>query len=354
MGTFRFFLAFAIAFCHMALEFLPREEVELYLFLGPPMAVNSFFFISGFIIILTLNKNYFTGDSYLKQSSRYYLNRILRIYPLYILSILFFYLDASLLNIINADGHLNTNSYLLDYKFILSNIFLIFQSSYFEVGLVNTVAWSLDLELQWYLFAPVLYYFFYYKYNAVYLRIGMYLLILIYTYLLILLHLEPFFLSSFTYFIWGILMYDIYLIYQSKFNNLIKMKYFLSFSSILIFSYIAFDLDFLWYTYWLGVALLCLTVNFKSRIDKLLGDLSYPVFVLHMSILPIAFLQVNKYCMLLFGISFGDYFMIVFILSFIFFVVFCYMILLVFQYPLDRLRNIIKSDSQIKDVVIKP
>ena len=149
-------------------------------------------------------------------------------------------------------------------------------------------------------------------------------------------------------------MYHIYLIYQSKFNNLIKMKYFLSFSSILIFSYIAFDLDFLWYTYWLGVALLCLTVNFKSRIDKLLGDLSYPVFVLHMSILPIAFLQVNKYCMLLFGISFGDYFMIVFIVTFIFFVVFCYMILLVFQYPLDRLRNIIKSDSQIKDVVIKP
>ena len=354
MGTFRFFLAFAIAFCHMVLEFLPREEVELYLFLSPGMAVDSFFFISGFIIILTLNKNYFTGDSYLKQSSRYYLNRILRIYPLYILSILFFYLDASLLNIINAEDHLIAHSYRLDYKYILSNILLIFQQSYFEVVLLNSVAWSLDLELQWYLFAPVLYYFFYYKYNAVYLRIGMYLLILIYTYLLILLHLEPFFLSSFTYFIWGILMYDIYLIYQSKFNNLIKMKYFLSFSSILIFSYIAFDLDFLWYTYWLGVALLCLTVNFKSRIDKLLGDLSYPVFVLHMSILPIAFLQVNKYCMLLFGISFGDYFMIVFIVTFIFFVVFCYMILLVFQYPLDRLRNIIKSDSQIKDVVIKP
>jgi len=43
-----------------------------------------------------------------------------------------------------------------------------------------------------------------------------------------------------------------------------------------------------------------------------------------------------------------------FIVSFILFTVFCYMILLVFQYPLDRLRNIIKSDAQIKDVVIKP
>ena len=121
MGTFRFFLAFAIAYCHMALEFLPREKVELYLFFSTDMAVNSFFFISGFIIILTLNKNYFTGDSYLKQSSRYYLNRILRIYPLYILSILFFYLDASLLNIINAEGYPVTNSKLLDFKYILSN-----------------------------------------------------------------------------------------------------------------------------------------------------------------------------------------------------------------------------------------
>ena len=342
MGTFRFLLAFLIALSHLAAEFV-LTEVELYRPINISMVIESFFVISGFIIILSLHRNYFTGGGYLQQSSRYYLNRILRIYPLYILSILFYYLDASLLNIINAEGYLVTNSILLDFKYILSNIFLIFQSSYFEVGLVNTVAWSLDLELQWYLFAPVLYYFFYYKYNAVYLRIGMYLLILIYTYLLILLHLEPFFLSSFTYFIWGILMYDIYLIYQSKFNNLIKMKYFLSFSSILIFSYIAFDLDFLWYTYWLGIPLICLTVNFKNRIDKLLGDLSYPVFVLHMSIAPIALLQVNKYCMLLFGISFGDYFMIVFIVSFIFFVVFCYMILLVIQYPLDRLRNKIKS-----------
>ena len=160
MGTFRFFLAFAIAFSHMALEFLPREEVELYLFLSPKFAVNSFFFISGFIIILTLNKNYYTGDGYLKQSSQYYLNRILRIYPLYILSILFYYLDASLINIINAEDHLIIHSYRLDYKYILSNILLIFQDSYFEVGLVNSVAWSLDLELQWYLFAPVLYFFF--------------------------------------------------------------------------------------------------------------------------------------------------------------------------------------------------
>ncbi len=344
MGTFRFFLALVVALYHIAQDIQFNNYIDWPLGIG--MVINSFFVISGFIIILTLNKNYFTGDSYLKQSSRYYLNRILRIYPLYILSILFYYLDASLINIINAEDHLIIHSYRLDYKYILSNILLIFQHSYFEVGLVNPVAWSLDPELQWYLFAPVLYYFFYYKYNAVYLRIGMYLLILLYW--------EPLFLNSFTYFLWGILMYDIYLIYQSKFNNLIKMKYFLSFSSILIFSYIVFDLDFLWYTYWLGVALLCLTVNFKSRIDKLLGDLSYPVFVLHMSILPIAFLQVNKYCMLLFGISFEDYFMIMFIVSFIFFVVFCYMILLVFQYPLDRLRNIIKSDSQIKDAVIKP
>jgi len=344
MGTFRFFLALVVALYHIAQDIQFNNYIDWPLGIG--MVINSFFVISGFIIILTLNKNYFTGDSYLKQSSRYYLNRILRIYPLYILSILFYYLDASLINIINAEDHLIIHSYRLDYKYILSNILLIFQQSYFEVGLVNPVAWSLDLELQWYLFAPVLYYFFYYKYNAVYLRISMYLLILLYW--------EPLFLNSFTYFLWGILMYDIYLIYQSKFNNLIKMKYFLSFSSILIFSYIVFDLDFLWYTYWLGVALLCLTVNFKSRIDKLLGDLSYPVFVLHMSILPIAFLQVNKYCMLLFGISFEDYFMIMFIVSFIFFVVFCYMILLVFQYPLDRLRNIIKSDSQIKDAVIKP
>ena len=342
MGTFRFILALLIALAHLALEIVPTE-VELYRPLSIGMVIESFFVISGFIIILSLHRNYFTGGGYLQQSSRYYLNRILRVYPLYILSILFFYLDASFLNIINADGHLNTNSYLLDYKFILSNIFLIFQSSYFGVGIVNSVAWSLDIELQWYLFAPVLYYFFYYKYNAVYLRIGMYLLILIYTYLLILLHLEPFFLSSFTYFIWGILMYDIYLIYQSKFKKIIKTKYLLLSSLILILSYIAFNLDFLFFTYWIGVGFLCLTADFRNKIDKILGDLSYPIFILHMSILPIIYLQVNKYWKLLFDFDYQDFFMIIYIISFFLFVLFCYMVLLLIQYPLDRLRIKIKS-----------
>lgn len=334
MGTFRFLLAFLIALSHLAAEFV-LTEVELYRPIGIAMVIESFFVISGFIIILSLHRNYFTGGGYLQQSSRYYLNRILRVYPLYILSILFFYLDASFINIINADGHLNTNSYLLDYKYILSNIFLIYQHSYFEVGLLNSVAWSLDIELQWYLFAPVLYYFFYYKYNAVYLRISMYLLFLFYW--------EPLFLSSFTYFIWGILMYDIYLIYQSKFTKIIKTKYLLLSSLILILSYIAFNLDFLFFTYWIGVGFLCLTVDFRNKIDKILGDLSYPVFILHMSILPIIYLQVNKYCKLLFDFDYQDFFMIIYIISFFLFVLCCYMILLLIQYPLDRLRIKIKS-----------
>ena len=336
MGTFRFLLALLIALAHLALEIVPTE-VELYRPLSIGMVIESFFVISGFIIILSLHRNYFTGGGYLQQSSRYYLNRILRVYPLYILSILFFYLDASFLNIIYPDGQLNTNSYLLDYKYILSNIFLIYQHSYFGVGLVNTVAWSLDIELQWYLFAPVLYYFFYYKYNAVYLRISMYLLFLFYW--------EPSFLGSFTYFIWGILMYDIYLIYQSKFKKIIKTKYLLLSSLILILSYIAFNLDFLFFTYWIGVGFLCLTADFRNKIDKILGDLSYPIFILHMSILPIIYLQVNKYCKLLFDFDYQDSFMIIYIISFIFFVVFCYFILLVIQHPLDHLRNKIKSDS---------
>ena len=219
MGTFRFLLAFLVASGHLVLEVLGGEAYQIFMPLPIGMVIQSFFVISGFIIILTLNKNYYTGDSYLRQSSRYYLNRILRIYPLYILSILFFYLDASFLNIIHAEGYLVTNSILLDFKYILSNIFLIFQSSYFEVGLVNTVAWSLDLELQWYLFAPVLYYFFYYKYNAVYLRIIVYTIILLWLP-------DKFKLNAYyLYFVFGILIYDFYIIYQSKLKNVIKMRY---------------------------------------------------------------------------------------------------------------------------------
>jgi len=91
------------------------------------------------------------------------------------------------------------------------------------------------------------------------------------------------------------------------------------------------------------VGFLCLTVDFRNKIDKILGDLSYPVFILHMSILPIIYLQVNKYCKLLFDFNYQDFFMIIYIISFFLFVLCCYMVLLVIQYPLDRLRIKIKS-----------
>ena len=230
----------------------------------------------------------------------------------------------------------------------------------------------MDIELQWYLYAPIIFYFFYYKFNATYLRIIFYLIIIregpFHDY-----RVEQF--SYLNFFILGLLTYDFYLLYESKFQNKLNTKYLLILSTLLIISYpiLSFYINgnisnynhwlleiqqaayvdrrynffikynAIYYLYWIGLATLCLSVNFKNKTDKILGDLSYPIFILHVPFFYMILMQVNKYCNIFFGINHYDSMPFVFIVSFIFFVIFCYFALWLFQYPLDRLRNKIKS-----------
>ena len=343
MGIFRFILACFVAFEHILLE-LNFQDIRPFWSLDAGLAVLTFFVISGFIISLSLNKNYFLGGNYFKQSFYYYINRLLRVYPLYILSIIFFYIDLAFLNVINSKDLIILNkTQFLDYNFILFNIFLIFQHSFFNLNLVNSVAWSLDIELQWYLIAPALYYFFYFKFKLIYLRIVIYILSLLLLYAFNqILEIKSYFLEYGSYFIWGILLYDLFMIYQTKVRNFFRTDLLFFVAAILIISFLIFDFDFLSYFYWLGVGLICFTVNFKNKIDKVFGDLSYPIFILHMSILPIIFLQVNKYFLLVFNIQIYESFILIFMISLILFAGFCYTILIIFQYPLDKYRDKLK------------
>ena len=124
MGTFRFFLATVIVYIHTSAELRGSSLFQSSFTYSAYHTIISFFIISGFIILLSLDKNYYkSNQSYFLQSSKFYLNRILRIYPLYIFSILVFYIDVFYLNIIRPSDYISRFPQIVDLEYIFQNVF---------------------------------------------------------------------------------------------------------------------------------------------------------------------------------------------------------------------------------------
>jgi peptidoglycan/LPS O-acetylase OafA/YrhL len=83
MGCIRFLLAIAVLLWHCPVGILPR-------FLFPTLAVQCFYAVSGFLIQMVIREKYQGRQHW---QTRFYVSRILRIYPLYLL---FFLLTALL------------------------------------------------------------------------------------------------------------------------------------------------------------------------------------------------------------------------------------------------------------------
>lgn len=181
MGILRFLLAMSVIIAHSSPIFGSN-------YVGGIIAVKSFYIISGFYMSLILNEKYiFKNDSY----KLFISNRVLKIYPMYWLVFLltiFFYLFFYFLNpnaegnLINrfvhyaASGEMNLLPYLC---LILVNIFIVGQDSLLFMGLNSNgdfyfsqnfretnpqlynflaipQAWTISLELVFYLLAPFL------------------------------------------------------------------------------------------------------------------------------------------------------------------------------------------------------
>jgi len=317
MGTFRFFLATVIVYIHTSAELRGSSLFQSSFTYSAYHTIISFFIISGFIILLSLDKNYYkSNQSYFLQSSKFYLN------------------------IIRPSDYISRFPQIVDLEYIFQNVFLLFQWSWFDLNLINSVAWSIDVELHWYLAAPLVYYIFYHKYNSSIARISFYLF---YIYSSRYFNVPPLpeLVRELVPFFYGFIVYDIYLIYQKKLKNIIDIRYLLILSAILISSPLVVDFSISMYLYYLGVVFLCLSINFKHKIDKFFGDLSYPMFIIHQPLFFIIFLQVNKYASI-FEFNEENSFLLIFLISMIFFIIVCYFILLIFQYPIDKLRVKIK------------
>lgn len=159
MGLLRLLLALSVVNAHAPFSSLP-------LFLRGDIAVIIFYMISGFYMSLILNDAYATRPGALK---RFYLNRALRIYPTYYAalaaSFVYYTFVAHGETVFTADLGLSLGRWL---TLIAVNITVIgldvtrmlgaagYDATFVYGGYYIPFAWSIGIELTFYLFAPFL------------------------------------------------------------------------------------------------------------------------------------------------------------------------------------------------------
>lgn len=286
MGLIRFLLAFSVVSSHS--QFHPYFD-----FIGGELAVEAFFLISGFYITLSY-PNY--GNNWLFWRSRY-----LRLYPTYLfVLILTFIFNASGIAIVDfLELPIATKIFM-----VFSNSTLLFQDlflflnkdlSFNEIGpwspnslhrfLVILPAWSLGIELSFYILAPFL------LKNS---RLFTTTLTVSIATRIILIAIgktdDPwsyrFFPSELFYFMMGSLAY------RWKEKPLLSSAArrplsWLTFIILLILTFSLIEINenykkiFLYFSIWISLPGLFEKFR-RNRLDNYLGALSYPIYICHM------------------------------------------------------------------------
>lgn len=163
VGLFRVALAISVVLSHIV-----KTETPFYQGFGGTNAVEIFFLVSGFYIALILDKTY-------KSKKIFYLNRVLRLYPIYLV-VCSLVLIISLFRRGVAENLFDYSPFVLMIS-IFSNLTLIgtdwlmfFDTSNGGIHFTSSVvtgdrmrdllwiapAWSLGIEITFYAFAPIL------------------------------------------------------------------------------------------------------------------------------------------------------------------------------------------------------
>jgi len=275
----RLVLATAVVFLHLA--FLAKtpltESVSESLHWLSGSAVSTFFIVSGFLIYMSYDRK--------KTIINYFWGRLLRLYPAYILLILF----SSCLYFIVGDGS-SVGSYTSEIKYFVANgIFLNFLAptidgvfSTHPEPFINGSLWTLKIEVMFYCMVPIFYMLLERKYSYLYM-LAIYVLSFIYKDF-ILFHKDTIPMAeTLASQLPGQMMYFIAGIFCFKYFDILKRQ----FSALLIASVILMWLN-LYYLqpFVIAVFITLVFISLPNVLSfKKLGDISYGVYIFHFPII---------------------------------------------------------------------
>lgn len=310
MGTLRFLLAISVYLVH---------SYDLWggiRFVKAGIAVEAFFIISGFYMALILSEKYLGNTG----CRLFYINRFLRLFPAYwLVFIITVTLSVLTLNTFQGSGipqFLNYHERLSEPSHILlgiPNLALVGQDilEFLEVDesgtlsysndvksaslparnfLVIPQAWSLSLEIMFYMVAPFIVRR---SIKIIMLLLTGSLAIKIVTFYVLKWPYLPwgdmFFPSELLYFLAGSISYRIYAKYKTMHLNFGALFAVFSVVCFITIFYELFHTGAL--TRWLYHIMIFLTLPFlfilsnKNKIDRFLGELSYPIYIVHITVI---------------------------------------------------------------------
>lgn len=326
LGSWRFLLAFFVVISHLYAD----------MFGGPAAySVWGFFVLSGFLMTEILKNKYGFNINGLKN---YALNRFLRIYPLYYLSLLLGIFTIFFLSKYNIEPKvLNPQFYLPENLYSwFTNITLLPLS---HSGLPVPVSGALAVEVGVYLLIP----FMAYSKNAAWIGVILSLLISLKMGISV-----DTFATRYTeflpcYFAFGIGSLINHYKVELQTISMPKLSIFVWLVHCLVIGIIN---TWPWtYGLYLSVLLSAWVVislyQIKStKIDIILGDLSYPVYLLHTT--------VGAWFIYIYGVNRNFEF---FLVSFIITVVLSYILLVIFDHPIQKLKKRVSISSSTEKSV---
>lgn len=324
-GLIRFLLSSLVIFYHLSGS----------IFIGT-MAVYCFFMLSGYWVTYTYEEKYLKSTNPVKV---FYLSRILRIFPVYLLVAVLSFITMLLYHptLWESISSLEGGRKVL---FYVSNLFII---GYNQLTLKPIVpAWSLDIELQFYIILPVLLLLQKTRtIRIIFLAVAATLTITLsvfYTHS----YLTKTVISFLSYFFIGVVMYE----EKVRFSQKLELIFNLLFILILVFhfslyssaAYISikasnnYELYFNEILCLFTIPLLFNSVYRKSdNFDRTLGNVSYVLYLLHW----VLFMPYNHFII---GLSKIQRVPVSLLYLFITYLL-AYIIFIIFDKPIDKLRR---------------
>ncbi len=290
LGSFRFILAWIVMLSHLPFSPFP------YNFNPAVSAVVMFYFISGYLMFFSFKKETLKRNAIIKSALFFYLKRILRIFPLYLIvlfltvTVIYFFGPSQLIPLLNQ--HLSFDKLLLNAVLILNNyVFYPFEIKALLPHPLIPPTWSLSTEWHFYLLVPFIF-------VVLYKRIKYLYALFIFSLFIQLLAFSintPYFNSdNFGYrYIFGVLWIFLFgFLYSCGKRTFFKLVYLFL---IVYFMFIGFYFTSYVFVKEILLAILFLPfipklLEFEFKYDKFFGSLSYPIFISHF----LVFLIVEK------------------------------------------------------------